>query len=75
MTTPKKRGPQICGRILKTEVFLRTVAAKVRARAESHNLMRSRPEDEKAGEKLRELSAQIDRLAAQLREPELPFSP
>lgn len=69
----KKRGPQINGRILKTESFLRSIAAKVRNRAEAHNLQRSRAEDTTAGETLRSISRSIDAAANSLRSPELPL--
>ncbi len=74
MKSTNKRGPQIVGRILKTEVFLRACAAKIRARAEAHNLEHPKPADATAGAKLRELSAAVDRIANELREPELPLS-
>ena len=74
MKTSSKRGPQIIGRIVKTEVFLRAVAAKIRARAEAHNLQHPKAEDSAAGAKLRDLSAAVDRIANELRAPELPFS-
>lgn len=71
--TSRRRGRQVTGRIMKTEVFLRKVAAKLRARAEAHNLERGQAEDEKAGAALRQLSAACDRAAGELREPELPL--
>lgn len=74
MKASAKRGPQIVGRIVKTEVFLRAVAAKIRARAEAHNLQHPKPADAQAGAKLRDLSAAVDRIANELREPELPLS-
>jgi hypothetical protein len=74
MKTKTKRGPQIDGRILKTEIFLRAIAAKIRARAEAHNIEHPKPEDESAGAKLRDLSAEVDLIANELREPKLPLS-